>query len=297
MNQASPQPAFPPPVERVARHCVCCGTADVEKSPAVLMPFVAHRVFGWAPVEITEDWGLRSLRPGMAYTVCNSVECRACGHLFLDIRFDDTELGALYSGYREQAYTALRELYEPGYTARNAGLNAGVAHLPLVEQFLAPHLALPPRVLDWGGDTGKNTPFKDANALLHIYDISNKTELVDGAVAVGREQALGLEYDLVVCSNVLEHVPYPDGLVRDMMGAMGPDTLLYIEVPQEELVRANEGAPGLLRQKRHWHEHINFYNEQSLRTLVAKCGLRVVDFSILTVSDSHHLYQLACKLA
>lgn len=297
MSHTSSPPAFPPPHERVARHCVCCASAELDRSPAVLMPFVAHRAFGWTPVEITEDWGLRSLRTGMAYTVCNSVQCRACGHLFLDIRFDDAEMSALYSGYREQAYTALREHYEPGYAARNVGLNAGVGHLAQIERFLAPHLALPPRVLDWGGDTGKNAPFKDHNALLHIYDISNKSELIDGAVAVSREQAFAQRYDLVVCSNVLEHIPYPSDMVFDMIKAMRPDTLLYIEVPQEELVRANAGAPGLLRHKRHWHEHINFYSEQSLRTLVGHCGLQVVDFNVQTLGDSHHLYQIACRLA
>lgn len=289
---------FPLTKERVARRCVCCGSTDLKKSPAVLMPFVAHRTFGWAPVEITPAWGLKTLATGMAYTVCNSVQCRQCSHLFLDIRFDDTEMAALYDGYREPAYTALREHYEPGYAERNTGLVAGVPFLADIEAFLAPHLALPPRVLDWGGDTGANTPFKDANSLLHIYDISNKTGLVAGARQVGREEAAAHTYDLVVCSNVLEHIPYPSELLADVIGAMSADTVLYVEVPHEQLVR--EGSGSLVEQKKHWHEHINFYTEQSMRTLLGNCGLDIIDLAFLHKTDGkvhYHVFQIAARLA
>jgi hypothetical protein len=64
------------------------------------MPFVAHRVFGWEPVEITEDWGLKTINNGMAYSVRNSLLCDNCGHLFLDIRFNESEMNSLYEGYR-----------------------------------------------------------------------------------------------------------------------------------------------------------------------------------------------------
>jgi hypothetical protein len=75
------------------------------------MPFVAHRVFGWEAVEITEDWGLKTINNGMAYSVCNSLLCDNCGHLFLDIRFNEGEMNSLYEGYRGQEYTELRERY------------------------------------------------------------------------------------------------------------------------------------------------------------------------------------------
>ena len=101
---------------RIATHCVCCQGTNLNRSPAILMPFVASRVFGWEPVEITAEWGLRDIRQGFAYPLCNSVQCADCGVLFLDIRFDDAEMSALYADYRGDAYTALRERFEPGYT-------------------------------------------------------------------------------------------------------------------------------------------------------------------------------------
>jgi hypothetical protein len=89
-------------MERIASRCVCCGCAELTRSGAILMPFVAYRAFGWTPVEITPEWGLRTIQTGMAYPLCNSLQCQACGLLFLDIRFDETEMAALYGGYRER---------------------------------------------------------------------------------------------------------------------------------------------------------------------------------------------------
>ena len=104
----------------VARHCICCESARLDRSPAVLMPFVAKRVFGHEPVEITADWGLRDLKAGMAYTLCNSLQCADCGVLFLDYRFGDEQMAALYGGYRDQTYTRERDHYEPGYASMAA---------------------------------------------------------------------------------------------------------------------------------------------------------------------------------
>ncbi len=109
-------------MSEIASRCICCDGDRLHKSPAILMPFVAKRVFDWEPVEITSDWGMKTLRVGMAYPLCNSLQCRDCGALFLDIRFSDAEMARLYSGYRDAEYTALRERFEPGYAALNTAL-------------------------------------------------------------------------------------------------------------------------------------------------------------------------------
>ena len=95
--------------ERVAKTCVCCVNSSLNKSPAIVMPFVAHRAFGWAPVTIDDSWGLKTIKSGTAYTVCNTLFCPDCGFLFLDMRFSEEELAGLYDGYRNAEYTDLRE--------------------------------------------------------------------------------------------------------------------------------------------------------------------------------------------
>lgn len=282
----------------IAKQCVCCGSERLKKSPAILMPFVAHRALGWQPVEIDDSWGLNTIENGFAYTVCNSLYCNDCRFLFLDIRFSEEELNSLYDGYREKDYVDLRDHYEPGYRLRNDALNQGESYLPKVEAFLRPYLTTPIRLLDWGGDTGKNSPFRSENAIMHIYDISNKP-LVDGAQRVDKNMAVQTEYDLVVSSNVLEHVPYPADVIMDMKQAMGPETILYIEVPYEAIIRTVEGAQDLHLKKRHWHEHINFFSEESLRTLLQLCELEILALAHLS-EDSHghavSLTQIACRL-
>ena len=54
--------------ERIATQCVCCGGTRLKSAPAVLMPFISHRAFGWEPVVIDESWGLKTIRSGTAST-------------------------------------------------------------------------------------------------------------------------------------------------------------------------------------------------------------------------------------
>jgi len=286
--------------QRIAKSCPCCASVVLRKSPAILMPFIAHRVFGWEPVEIDESWGLKTIHNGHAYSICNSLRCSECNFLFLDIRFSDSELEALYKGYRDAEYVQLREFYEPGYGEKNKGLLGGASYIDQVEVFLAPHLSLPVRLLDWGGDTGKNSPFKTKNKCWHIYDIGNQMP-IDGATAVDKETVLCNSYDLIVCSNVLEHVPFPIDMIMDIKKYMNKETLLYIEVPYERLVREWDEHALIEKEKKHWHEHINFFTKNALKKLINSCSLDLVSIEVLEVPSSHSneistLFQLACKL-
>lgn len=261
------------------------------------MPFVAHRVFGWAPTLIDTTWGIQTVPTGMAYTICLSLQCEDCGLLFSDLRFTNDELQRLYIGYRDQAYTALREQYEPGYASRNEALSQQINYGNIVEDFLEPLLPTGSiSILDWGGDSGKNTPLRERASTHHVYDIS-QTPVVPGAKAVTQVQTMQGHYDLIVCSNVLEHVPYPSDLLYAIQLAMRPDSLLYIEVPFEDVVRNHDRKA--LPHKRHWHEHINFFTLDAVGVLLANCGLNVVALSceaqITAGLKSSYLIQAACR--
>lgn len=281
----------------VADQCVCCGSQAIQSVPAILMPFVAHRIFGWAPALIDETWGLNTVQTGMAYSVCKTLLCTNCGLLFSDIRFSNHELTNLYQDYRGEEYTTLREKYEPGYAQRNDALMHEIDYGEIVENFLEPLLDFPLSILDWGGDTGKNTPFKDRCKAFDIFDISN-IDVIAGARSVNKQDALASKYDLVVCSNVLEHVPYPSDLLNDIKGTMHAESVLYIEVPYEEVIRVY--GHSAITHKKHWHEHINFFSPTSLLALIANCGLAVLlikhDASIVVGFKSSRIIQIACRL-
>ena len=282
--------------ERTASQCVCCGSEDIVAAPAILMPFVADRVFGWKPVIIDDSWGLQTIENGNAYAICKSLRCLDCGHLFCDMRFSDAEMGALYYKYREEAYTSLRDHYEPGYRARNEALNEPVVYVDRIEAFLEPHLETPLTILDWGGDTGINTPFKGKAVCLDVYDISAKA-VEPGMRLVTPEQFRGSKYRLIVCAQLLEHVPYPSDILLEARRSMDEGSVLYVEVPYEALMR--EAIGNLEQSKKHWHEHINFYSQVSLEALVGCCGFEVIDQNILstTVAGGEvHILQIACRL-
>jgi hypothetical protein len=266
----------------IARECICCAGRELSKSPAILMPFVANRVFGHEPMEIKPEWGLRDLSPPpprMAYTLCNSLQCRECGALFLDYRFSDAQMTALYSGYRDEHYTRQRTRYEPGYAARSVDLDVKEeARITQAEQWLAPYLPEQPAILDWGGANGINSPFFDRCRFLHIYDIS-KVEVVNGT-AVDLQQTRESKYDLVSCMQLLEHAPFPLDTLHELLPAIGPETLLYLEVPYETLMREHPGNLQLAPLKHHWHEHVNFFTPLALKRLVERAGLRIIaDYS------------------
>lgn len=148
-----------------------------------------------------------------------------------------------------------------------------------------------------GGDVGKNTPFKDNNSIFDIFDVSNKPVL-NGAKSVSKKTAFGTNYNLIVCSNVLEHVPYPADLILDIKNAMNKDTVLYIEVPYEDVIRVSDPDVDLSQLKRHWHEHINFYSENSLRNILSICGFEIIALRKLNASaggNSAFIFQVACK--
>lgn len=281
---------------RIADSCLCCGSRDISSSPAVLMPFIADRVFNWKPIKIDDSWGLSTINNGYAYSICNTLSCDTCDFLFCDIRFTDEEMSRLYANYREESYTKQRDFYEPGYADRNLSLNEGQEYTKEVERFLKRHLELPCAVLDWGGDTGKNTPFKKQNSTLDIYDISEK-DVISGAKRVTKEYAYEQKYDLIVCSNVFEHVSYPSDLLEEIIPCMNPNSVLYIEVPFENIMINNDKKRYL--KKKHWHEHINFYSEKSLELLIENFDLEIIELNKLKANDvanNSFLFQVACKL-
>jgi SAM-dependent methyltransferase len=262
--------------ERVAQECICCASKMLNRTSAIIMPFIAKRIWGYDSVEITPAWGLRDIKPGFAYSLCNSMHCGNCGALFLDIRFTDHELARLYEGYRDDSYTALRELYEPGYVEKNKFFSGRAPYIKDIEEFLLQRISVPNKILDWGGDTGINTPLLGIAKEVHVFDISGM-HTIEGARAVSRDEIKENCYDLIICSQVLEHIPYPQKLLRDIVSAMSDSTILYLEVPYEEVMREFVGSPDLAQRKRHWHEHINFFSLESIRKLVEGAGLELIE--------------------
>jgi hypothetical protein len=109
---------------KVVNYCVVCNSKNVIKLPGVISPFITARIFGWEPTLMQNNEGFQFT----TYPICGTVRCQACGYIGGDVRFDDEEMGKLYTGYRDEEYTALREKYEPGYRKLNGELEMNPCH-------------------------------------------------------------------------------------------------------------------------------------------------------------------------
>jgi hypothetical protein len=285
--------------ERLALSCICCTSKHLRSSPAVLMPFIAKKVFDYDPVEITKDWGLRDIQTGMAYSLCKTLECKECGVLFLDYRFSDYEMARLYDDYRGKVYNNLRTKFEPEYGVIASNYKERAAYILDVENFLSPYVPKDLAVLDWGGDSGINSCFRFNAKLLHIYDISG-INVCSEAQKVSLDECSLYKYDLVTCSQVLEHVPYPSKVLSNIVKVMKSETILYLEVPLEPIFQEKTLSSYRGENKKHWHEHINFFSQPSLVKLAQSCGLEVITTNTLPVSLGWRkatVQMLICKLA
>jgi len=212
---------------QIADCCICCGSPQLARSPAILMPFVAQRALGIDPIEITAGWGLRDLTQGTSYMPCHSLQCQACGALFLDIRFTDAQMASLYHGYRDTAYNAQRDFFEPGYASSVANdYRHRHVYLDTLETWLAPHLPACPMVLDWGGGDGTNTPFL-GKGTIHIHDISGVTPVAGATAAPPRHIGCPIRFDRLcagarTCSSTLGSTEgHPSALVTGNTAVCG----------------------------------------------------------------------------
>ncbi len=105
----------------------------------------------------------------------------------------------------------------------------------------------------------------------------------------------GCNADLIINSNVLEHIGFPRLLLTEIFEAAPKGGLVFLEVPCElvfGLARVSRrlaqigvmafGRPALARYVVHpaslymMHEHINYFTEQSLTALMRSCGGTVI---------------------
>lgn len=256
--------------------CVICDGPIGELEHALVAPFIAWRIWNRDPFCI------------------DLVQCEACGFTFYNPRPDDDELAREYVGYRSDEYLQMRRSFEPWYTKKfNADL-ASPAHYHSRRAMLAPIFRQHVRgktvrsVLDHGGDHGDLMLGLFGDAELFLYDISGATP-APGVTAVS--DPASCRSDLIICSNVLEHVGFPRVLVSQILDAAPSGGLIFLETPCENalgwnrILRRIAQIPLMIAAKPRltahllqqatlymMHEHINYYAEQSLATLMNKCG-------------------------
>ncbi|HMG84857.1 MAG TPA: methyltransferase domain-containing protein [Terracidiphilus sp.] len=258
------------------KSCVICEAPIRLLKRALVAPFLAERIWNRAPFCV------------------DLVKCDSCGFMFYNPRLDDGDLQKLYSGYRAQEYQRMRHATEPWYTTKfNADLASEDSYrkrraklAPIFNEHLKNRKI--ERILDYGGDRGDLVVGLLPGAEAFVYDISG-IPATNGVEAVA-DPATCMA-DLIVNSNVLEHVGFPVDLVKQLLRAAPERGLVFLEVPCEIPLGLSRIArrlaqigvmtlfhPSLSRYIFRpatfymMHEHINYFTEQSLISLMRVCG-------------------------
>ena len=277
----------------VINTCPVCSSDGIAKTPAFIMPFLSYRIFGWEPLVINAEHGLRTVSAGTSYQLCATSICGNCHLVFCDVRFDDAEMARLYYDYRGSQYTAQRVLFEPDYKATDDYLRSPVHYLDETTSYLDQHITEVRNVLDWGGGDGTNTPLKETGRDIYIYDISFGSDSEIKQLKSSDVTAkMSLEFDLIMSIHVFEHLSYPLSEVKKMRNMLRTDGYIYIEVPYEDLVRVGFSKNVVGKNKVHWHEHINFFGHSSLEKLLVSGGFEVIDISYCDVSDDYRDFSI-----
>jgi len=287
-----------------ASRCVVCDGEIRTRRRALVAPFLATRIWNRKPFEL------------------DLVECRACGFIFYNPRLDAADEGRLYSGYRSPEYQKMRHSSEVWYTESfNEGLaspGSYAARRPMLTRILSQYLGdrTLTRVLDYGGDRGDLVCGLIEGAGAFVFDISGIAP-AEGVTAVSDPR--GCAADLIVSSNVLEHVGFPRVLLAGMLEAAPPGGLLFLEVPSETpfglarlarraaqigimAVTHPELAASVLRPSALYmmHEHINYFTEKTLCRLATFGGAAVLasgSYPIGGKASNGHMAWCLCQIS
>jgi SAM-dependent methyltransferase len=285
--------------------CPCCLSKESTKRWAVIAPFLAHYAVGQPPF------------------LCKLLECSACSFRFFDSRLEPDEVARLYSGYRGERYFATRHRWEFWYSRKvNDGIGGDTEEIAdriaAMERFLLPHVdnINVKTVLDYGGDRGQFIP-KSLGTEKFVFELSD-AEPEPGVNRINSEQELiRMKFDFIMALGVLEHCPEPAEILEQLRSRLNPGSLLCIGVPYERYgvgfagkgwlyrsylnallhlppalvavdfyyaaarIRLNHIPPfGLVK----CHEHLNFFNKDSMTALLERVGFEVIDSKIESIA-------------
>lgn len=262
---------------------------------------------------------------------CSLLECKRCGLRYFSGRFEPDELNRLYRDYRGGPYFRIRHRFEPWYSERHnqgTGHDPKVVaqRNAYLSAFLKHHkVEATERVLDFGGDSGQFIP-EGIGTSRHVFEVSAAAP-IHGVTKISDEGALEPgSYDLILLNHVLEHANDPVELLQRLATLLRPDGgALYVEVPHERY-RIWSGKGALQKRYLAWlsrhgtllrladflstscrvalgivpplgfpklHEHINLFDETSLRMACGRAGMLVEACAFATRQDGRVISLLA----
>lgn len=274
--------------------CVICGSTLASNRRGVVTPFLAQRIWQRKPFSVSLS------------------QCDECGFAFFNPRLEPPEEGRLYFGYRGPEYQRMRQSYEPWYTKKlNAEMSNPAAwdhRKRLLSALFRDRLNLGGRtfdaVLDFGGDSGELICDLVPASRRFVYEISGAAPVAGVEALRSLEECRKHSFDLILTSNVLEHVGSPRDVIAEIASLAGPQTLVFNEVPLESTSDGRSrlkrlAQAGILAATRPstalrvigpgmfnlMHEHVNYFSQRSLNRLMEVSGFNVLASGDYVVYD------------
>ena len=144
--------------------------------------------------------------------------------------------------------------------------------------------------LNYFKDIGFDTYGIDPAENLHDRSSANHAVVCDffGPDAVDKLSAV--DYDAIVAQNVCAHNPDPAEFLRSCRNLMTNDTLLFVQTSQADMVLNNEFDTI-------YHEHVNFFNANSMKQLAKRAGLYLMDVQKAPIHGNSYIFVLSlCDL-
>ena len=96
----------------------------------------------------------------------------------------------------------------------------------------------------------------------------------------------GIEFDAITAQNVFAHNPNPLEFLETCKQMMSHHTLLFIQTSQADMILNNEFDTI-------YHEHINFFNINSMNKLATRAGLLLVDVVKTPIHGNSYVFVLS----
>lgn len=290
--------------------CILCGSTDLKTVDTVVSDFVMARISPSFAAGKSENYKTK-----LCY-------CRHCTFAFYDYRFNEKEDNDLYRNYRDEDYQKTREKYECWYTARvNASLQKDSKRLrqqqEMIRSCMPSHMQQGVKVaLDYGGNEGRTFYKELGTEEKYVFDISGVAP-IDGVIGISDYEELKKHsFDFIMCNMLLEHVPAPAEILMKLKEIGKPETVYYIEVPNENpFVKGNKFSVfknlsllfnptyNIFKLAKYYFqqrkgpfmpmkEHINFFTADSLKSFLEQNG-----FAILCLMEQKDILAVSFKLA
>ena len=120
----------------------------------------------------------------------------------------------------------------------------------------------------------------------NLYPLSSKNHLIRCEYFNEKTFDDGVTFDIITCQNAFAHNSAPLSFLKSVGKLMNRNSLLYITTSQSDMIFNNEFDTI-------YHEHISFYNIQSMNELCNRAGLKLIRAEKHPIHGSSYIFTIS----